>query len=52
MSERRKAKLLTRHLFVQGVAAGICSEAGFVAVAKRKLLASIAIAKREAGLLA
>ena len=37
---------------MQGVAAGIRSEAGFVAVAKRMLLAFMAIVEREAGLLA
>ena len=37
---------------MQRVAAGICSEAGFVAVTRRMLLASSAIARKEAGLLA
>ena len=33
------------------MAAGIGSETGFVAVARRKLLALVAIAERKAGLL-
>ena len=52
VSERGKGGLLSRHLFALEVAAGICSEAGFVAVAKEMLLAFVAIAEREAGLLA
>ena len=51
VSEGGKGRSLTGHLFVLKMAAGICSEAGFVAVAKRMLLAFVAIARREAGLL-
>ena len=47
-----KCRLLARHLFVLEIAAGIGCEGGFVSVAKEMLLASIAIAKRKAGLLA
>ena len=45
-----KGKLLSRHLFALKMAAGICSEAGFVSVAREMLLAFLAIAERGAGL--
>ena len=47
VSERRKRKLLTRHPFVLKMFAGIGCESGFVSVAKEKLLALVAIAKRK-----
>ena len=51
MSERGKREIVDKASFCVEMAAGISSEAGFVAVVKRKLLAFVAIAEREAGLL-